>query len=222
MNGNDKKDDEKKSLFSRSAEEIIKEAGTIVDYESLLKEKNLEDVAEEILQASYGEFDIMKKDTMDRFLDYIYFKVQTGYWETPSMAYPTKRMNDRVLEGKIIEILNEHLYPDIVLKILKFFTRNIYDPDSNLYVANLIYSENIIRSLYDTYNLFKKDIFQGNKDKRSLNVKRIQQFSPRSDNKLSSPLDAAARLKYVLEFLAIKNKVDHIYTKESLALSRDL
>ena len=156
------------------------------------------------------------------FLDFVYFKVQTGYWDNFNEAYPVRRMNDRVLEEKVREVINIHLYPDIVLKILKFITRNLHDSDTNLYIASLVYSEEIIRSLYETYLLFKKDIFISDPDKRSLNVKRVQQFSPRSDNKLSSPLDAAARLKYILEFLSLRNRVEHIFKKEDLLLSANI
>lgn len=191
----------------------------LFDYAALLKDYPAEEAAEMILESTYGEVDLMKKDAVDRFLDFIYFKVQTGYWENPHVAYPTKKMNDPILEERITEVLNNHLYPEIVLKLLKFFTRNIHDPDTNLYVANLITSEDIIRAIYETYLLFKKDIFIPDPDRRSLNVKRIQQFSPRSDNRQSSPLDAAARLKYILEFIYEKMKPDHLFTMEDLKMS---
>ncbi len=208
--------------LAKSSKQIIDEASTIIDFESLLKEQDLENVADRIITASYGEFDIMRKDSVDRFLDFVYFKVQTGYWDNFNEAFPSRRMIDGVLEEKVREIMNVHLYPDIVLKLLKFFTRNLHDADTNLYLANLIHSEEIIRAIYETFLLFKKDIFISDPDKRALNVKRIQQFSPRSDSKLSSPLDAAARFKYVLEFLSLKNRIDHIYRREDLALSINL
>jgi len=208
------------NIEERSVEQIIEEESNIIDYESLLKTYDLQKVADDILEASYGVVDIMKKDSIDRLLDFIYFKVQTGFWNYGHMAYPTKTMNDKQLEDKLIDLINNYLYPEIVLKLLKFFTRNIHDSDSNLYVANLITSEDVIKSIYEAYILFKKDIFEKDEDKRSLNVKRIQQFSPRSDNKLSSPLDAAARLKYILEFLYSVRSVDHIFTKEDLMLSK--
>jgi hypothetical protein len=104
--------------------------------------------------------------------------------------------------------------------LLKFFMRNVHDSDTNLYIANLIYSEKIIRSIYDTYELFRKDIFKTDMDERALNVKRIQQYSPRSDNKLSSPLDAAARLKYILEFFLLKYDISHVYTREDIRFAR--
>lgn len=191
-----------------------------VNYDFLIKNYPLPDVAEKLVEWSYGESDIMRRDTLDRFLDFIYFRTRTGSAEVINMAYPSRRMNDRDLEKKVIELINVHLYPEIVLKLLKFFARNLYDPDSNLYLARLIESEDIVRSIYETYNQFRKDIFVKDPDRRCLNVKRIQQFSPRSDRKLSSPLDAAARLKYVLEYLAIIRKTESIYTKQDLMLSR--
>jgi len=136
------------------------------------------------------------------------------------MGYPTKRMMDSVLEAKIIEIINVHLYPEIVLRLMKFFSRNMHNPDSNLYIANLITSMDIIRSIYETFKLFKRDIFKSDPDRRTINVKSIQQFSQRSDNKLSSPLDQASIYKYILEFFLIKLNVSSIYTKEDLLLSR--
>ena len=57
--------------------------------------------------------------------------------------------------------------------------------------------------------------------KRSLNVKRLQQFSMHSDDRLSSPLDTAARLKYILEFFLIKYDVSHLFTREMILLSGD-
>jgi len=189
------------------------------DYVQLLKDYSLEEAADRILESTYGEIDIMKKDAVDRFVDFIHFKVQTGYWENLNVAYPTKKMNDADLEPLLVELLNDHLYPEIVLKLLKFFTRNVHDPDTNLFVASLIRSDEIMRSIYETFLLFKKDIFIPDQDKRSLNVKRVQQFSPRTDNKLSSPLDAAARLKYILDFLYEKYKPDHLFTKDDLRLA---
>jgi len=191
-----------------------------VNYDYLIKTYDPSDVAEKLLEWSYGESDIMRRDTLDRLLDFIYFKTQTGYAEVINLAYPSRRMNDRELESRIVDLLNVHLYPEIVLKLLKFFTRNVYDPDSNLYIAALIQNEDIIRSIFDTYRLFKKDIFNPDPERRCLNVKRIQQFSPRADRRLSSPLDAAARLKYILEYLSVRRDTSSIYTHEDLMLSR--
>jgi hypothetical protein len=190
----------------------------IIDFDELLRSNDLETVATRLTEGAMELPDLMRKDIIDRFLDFVFFKVTTGNMDIPSMAYPTKRMLDRELEKKIIELMNKHLYPEIIFRLLKFFTRNIHDSDTNLYIANLIYSEDIIKSIYDTYRLFKKDIFVRDRDRRTLNVKRIQQYSSRSENKLSSPLDGAARLKYILEFFLIKHNVVHLYTREDLLL----
>ncbi|MCL1911225.1 MAG: hypothetical protein FWG13_03360 [Leptospirales bacterium] len=196
-------------------------SGNVIDFENVIAQNDPKDAAAVIMESSdeEEELDPNKKDLLDRFLDFVYFKIQTGYWEDFNDAYPTKRMNDEVLEKKIIEILNEHLYPNIVLKILKFMTRNVYEPDTNLFIANLIHSKDIIHSIYNTYVLFKKDVYDGNKETRCLNVMKIQQFPIQTSNDLSSPLEAAARLKYVLEFLTLKNNLDDIFTKEDLLLS---
>jgi hypothetical protein len=82
----------------------------------------------------------------------------------------------------------------------------------------LIESDEIIISILETYKLLKKDIFKTDADERTLNVKRIQQFFKHSENKLSSPLDACARLKYILEFFTIKRNVSHLYKSEDILL----
>lgn len=192
----------------------------LIDFDDLLRNNDLETAAQRLSEGAFEIADFMKKDIIDRFLEFIFFKISTGSMDIPNMAYPTKRMLDRELEKKIIELINNHLYPEIIFRLLKFFTRNVHDADTNLYMANLIYSEDIIKSIYDTYALFKKDIFKDDRDRRTLNVKRMQQYSSRSDNKLSSPLDAAARLKYILEFFLVKYDVSHLYTKEDLRLWR--
>jgi hypothetical protein len=193
----------------------------IYNFEEMLKSNEVEAVARRLSEGSLEMADFMKKDIIDRFLDFVFFKVQTGTIDIPHMAYPTKRMMDRDLEKKIIDLINIHLYPEIIFRLLKIFMRNVHDSDTNLYVANLIHSEDIIKSIYDAFKLLKRDIFILDRDKRALNVKRIQQYSPRSDNKLSSPLDAAARLKYILEFLLIKYKVGHLYEARDLLLYDD-
>jgi hypothetical protein len=192
----------------------------VVDFDDLLKSNKIETVAAMLSEGALEMGDFMKKDIIDRFLDFAFFKVQTGNEDIPSLVYPTKRMLDGELEKKIIELINVQLFPEIIFRVLKFFMRNVHDSDTNLYIANLIYSDKIIKSIYDTYKLFKKDIFKTDKDGRTLNVKRIQQYSPRSDNKLSSPLDAAARLKYILEFFSLKYDISHIYTKEDIIFAR--
>jgi len=194
-------------------------SSNFVDFENIITQNSPKAAAAIILESGDEELDFMRRDILDRFMDFVYLKVQTGHWEEFNDAYPTKRMNDKVLEKKIIEILNEHLYPDIVFKILKFMTRNIYDPDTNLFIANLIYSKDIIRSIYNTYILFKKDVYANNKETRFLNVVKIQQLTVQTNKNLSSPLEAAARLKYVLEFLSLKNDLDDIFKKEDLLLS---
>jgi len=190
-----------------------------IDYDLLLKEDDIVFIADQIAEANYNTFDYFKKDATDRFLEYVYYKIQNGHYDIINTAFPCKRMYDKELETKVIQLLNEHLHFDIVLKLLKFFTRNLYNSDSNLYIANLIYSRDIIQSLYNTYSLLKKDIFIADANRRTLNVKRIQQLSPFSDNKFSSPLDTAARMKYILQFLALKNKIEDIYTAEDIMLS---
>ena len=194
-------------------------SGNFVDFENIITQNDPGEAAAIILKSNFEEFDSMRGDILDRFIDFVYFKIQTGYWEEFNDAYPTKRMNDKILEKKIMEMMNKYLYPDIVFKILKFMTRNIHDPDNNLFIANLIYSKDIIRSIYNTYILFKKDVYSNNKETRFLNVQKIQQFPTQINNNLSSPLDAAARLKYVLEFLSLKNNTDDIFKKEDILLS---
>lgn len=204
----------------RSGSRDVPALSPIVDFDDLLKSYDLQTVAERLTEGAFEMADFMKKDIIDRFLDFVFFKIQTGLLDVPSMAYPTRRMMDSGLEKKIIELINIHLYPEIIFRLLKFFTRNVHDADTNLYIANLVYSEDIIKSIYDSYRLFKKDIFIADRNRRTLNVKRIQQYSSRSDNRQSSPLDAAARLKYILEFFHIKYNVVHLYTTQDLLLSR--
>jgi len=192
----------------------------LLDYEGLIKTNPLDEVAVTILEGKYGKHHFMQKDDVDRFIDFIYLKISIGYLDVVNMAFPVRRMNDSELEVKIIDLLNVQMYPEIVFHILKYFSRNIHTPDTNIYLANLVYSEEIIKSIYDTYNLFKKDIFISDPERKCLNVKRIQQFSAHSENKNSSPLDAAARLKYVLEFFASRRDYGHIFSKEDLMISK--
>ncbi len=209
---------ERKSYKIDSLDSINPEKSQLINFERIIKNERLEDVAEKLVESTFVEQHFMRKDAIDRFLDFAFFRIQTGAFDVIHMAYPTKRMHDRDLETKIKSLLNEHLYPEIVLRILKFFARNIHDSDTNLYIANLIESESIIRSVYDTFKLFQKDIFIYNAEKKTLNVKMIQQFSPQSDVTLSLPLDACARFKYILEFFYIKQKVSHIYTLDDLIM----
>lgn len=209
---------EKRSFRYDTLDSIDPNKSQLINFDKIIRNEKLELVAEKLVESTFVEQHFMRKDAIDRLLDFTYFKVQTGAYHIIHMAYPTKRMHDRELEGKIKILINELLYPEIVLRILKYFTRNIHESDTNLYIANLIESEEIIQSVYETFNLFKKDIFVFNTDQKSLNVKMIQQFSPQSDYKLSLPLDACARLKYVLEFFYIKQNVKHIYTPENIRM----
>ena len=203
--------------ITKDLDSIVLERAEQLKIDTIIREeKDLQKIADIILEGTYKDIDIQRKDTLDHFLDYVISKIRTGSYYIPSLAFPTRRMNDGELEDKVIKLINIHLYPEIVLPILKYFARNVKDSDKNLYVAYLINSEDIIKSIYDTFILFKKDIFITDKDKRTLNVKRIQQFPPTTENQLSSPLDAASRFKYILEFIAIKQKVDHIYTPEQI------
>jgi len=211
---------ERKSYKLDSLESINPEKSQLINFERIIKNEKLEDVAEKLVESTFVEQHFMRKDAIDRLLDFTFFKIQTGYFHVIHMAYPTKRMHDKELEERIASLINEHLYPEIVLRILKFFARNIHDSDTNLYIANLIESESIIRSVYDTFKLFQKDIYIYNPEKKSLNVKMIQQFSPQSDFNLSFPLDACARFKYILEFFYIKHKVNHIYTMDDITMYR--
>lgn len=204
-----------------SLDSINPEKSQLINFEKIIKNNRLEDVAEKLVESTFVEQHFMRKDAIDRLLEFAFFRIQTGAFDVIHMAYPTKRMHDRDLETKIKSLINEHLYPEIVLRILKFFSRNIHDSDTNLYIANLIESESIIRSVYDTFKLFQKDIFIYNVEKKTLNVKMIQQFSPQSDVSLSLPLDACARFKYILEFFSIKQKVSHIYTLDDLVMYRE-
>ncbi|MFC1670472.1 hypothetical protein ACFL20_08770 [Spirochaetota bacterium] len=200
-------------------EQLSWQEAHLIDFETLIRFNDPKVVADKIVELSYLVDDFMKKDAIDRFLEFVFFKIQTGYMDNPNLAYPTKRMIDEDIEKKVIVLINEHLMPEIIIKVLKVFSRNVHDSDSNLYIANLINSDIIIKSIFDTFKLFKKDIFKKDLNERAMNVKRIQQYSSRSDNKLSSPLDAVVRLKYILEFFMTKMSVSHIYTKEDLNLS---
>jgi len=208
--------------IANNLDSIVLERAEQLKIDAMIREeKDLQEVADVILEGTYKDIDIQKKDTLDHFLDYVISKVRTGSYYIPSLAFPTRRMSDMELEDKVIKLINIYLYPEIVLPILKYFARNVKDSDKNLYLAYLINSDGIIKSIYDTYVLFKKDIFITDRDKRTLNVKRIQQFPPTTENQLSSPLDAAGRFKYILEFIALKQKVDHIYTAEQIKLSSE-
>jgi hypothetical protein len=190
-----------------------------VSIENILKgDMDEQDIANYILESTFQDYDILKKDTVDRFIDFIYFKVKTGYPYIINLAYPTKRITDEILEKKIIKILNYYLLPDIIFRILKFMTRNIQKSDTNLFLAQLIINEEIIHPIFDTFKLFRNDILTENRQKKTLMVKSIQQLPSQTETKFSSPLDAACRLKYVLEYISLKQDVSHIYTEKDLKL----
>lgn len=209
---------ESRTFRPDSLESIDPEKSQLINFDRIIKNEKLEAVAEKLIESTFAEQHFMRKDAIDRLIDFTFFKVQTGSFHVIHMAYPTKRMHDRDLEARIIRLFNELLYPEIVLRILKFFARNIHDSDTNLYIANLIEADAIIRSVYETFRLFQKDIFIYNTEQKSLNVKRIQQFSPQSDYRLSLPLDACARFKYVLEFFQIRQDVSHIYSPDDIRM----
>ncbi len=209
---------ERKSFRYDSLDSIDPQKSQLINFEKIIKNERLEDVAEKLVESTFVEQHFMRKDAIDRFVDFTFFKVQTGVFDVFHMAYPVKRMHDRILEERIMVLINELLYPEIVLRLLMFFTRNIHDSDTNLYLANLIESEAIIRSVYETFMLFRKDIFIYNSEKKCLNVKRVQQFSSQSDDSLSLPLDACARLKYLLEFFLIKKMVNNLYTMDDISM----
>jgi hypothetical protein len=191
-----------------------------VNIENILKSNiPLDEAADRILDTVLMDNDIItKKDVLDRFLDYIHFKAKTGHDHIINLAYPTKRIDDPYLEGRIIELVNIHLVPGIIFPLLKYFTRNVQNSDINLYVAQILQHDDVIKPLYETFLMFKKDVFNQNKTARTKNVKRLQQHTASVDDRTSSPLDAACRLKYILEYIAIKQNVSHLYTKENLLL----
>jgi hypothetical protein len=210
----------KNNNLKNNNQTIELEKAELLKIESLIREeKNLALVAEKILEGAYKSMDIQKKESIERFMDFVYLKVKTGSYYIPSLAFPTRRMTDKELEEKIIELINVHLNPEVVFPILKYFARNIKDSDKNLFLAYLITADDIIKSIFDTFILFRKDIFIPDPDKRTLNVKRIQQFPTTTENSFSSPLDAACRFKYILEFIALKQKVGHIYTADQIKVS---
>ncbi len=206
-----------KNTLTHEAFEL--ETRVLLDLESLLRENDMEKIAVSLIEGTFKAYDLLKKDSLDKFLDFVVFKVKTGYPYILSLAYPSMRMYDSLQEEKVIQLLNYHLFPDIILRILKLFTRNIHNADTNLNLAYLIESDDIIRSIYETFLLFRKDILNPDRNRRTLNVKRIQQYPPAKENIHSSPLDAASRLKYILEFIALKQHVEHIYTAGDILLS---
>ena len=78
----------------------------IVNFEAIFASADISVIADKILESTYENVDPMKRDLFDKFLDFVYFKTQTGEYEILNMAYPTKRMRDRDLEKMIITLLN--------------------------------------------------------------------------------------------------------------------
>lgn len=206
-------------IEGRDSERLEREEEKRIDV-LLREEDDLEKIAQVILEYPFQDIDILKRDSLDKFLDLVILKVRTGNSYIPSLAYPTKRIADKEIEEKIIKLINIHLYPDIIFRILKYFARNIHDSDTNLYLAYLITSDEIITAIYETFLLFKKDIFENDSTKRVINVKRLQQFPLRTGDSFSSPLDAACRFKYILEFIALKQNVKHIYSEKDIYLTQ--
>jgi len=185
----------------------------------LSDEYSIEEAAERIIEGTFMGMDIEKKDSLDRFIDYVVFKARTGVPYIENMAYPSMRFENREMENKVKGLINEHLMPEIVIKVLKFFARNIQNSDNNLHLAALIDNELIINSVFETFKTFREDVFVTDRDKKTLNVKRIQQFSAHTDPRFSNPLDAACRFKYILEYFALRKNVSHIYTKEDILMA---
>ena len=75
---------------------------TFVNIENILKsDLPLDEAAERIHDAQLLETDILtRKDSLDRFLDYCYFKAKTGYDHIIHLAYPSKRIGDDEIERK--------------------------------------------------------------------------------------------------------------------------
>jgi hypothetical protein len=205
----------------RSTDFEVSVQNAFVNIENILKSgMPLYEGAERILDTMLMDNSLVtKKDALDRFIDYVHFKAKTGYDHIINLAYPSKRIADAEIERKLAELINIHLIPSIIFPILKFFTRNVQTSDTNLYIAYLLESDDTIRPVYDTFCMFKKDIYITDPDARARNVKRIQQYVASADEKYSSPLDAACRLKYVLEYIALKQDVSHIYTEADIQLS---
>lgn len=204
-------------FFDLDSEESKK---AILNMNALIKNKlSLEDKARLIIESTENAVSLMQKDPLDRFIEYSFFKAKTGYPYIISLAYPTKRIAEKDIETTIIELLNYHLIPEATFRILKFFTRNARNSDANLYLAFLIENPEIIKSLYDTFLIFRNDIFKKDAEDRTMNVKRIQQYISVADNRFSSPLDAACRLKYILEFISLKQNTSSVYSASDLRIS---
>ncbi len=195
--------------------------GKVLNIHDILRSNiPLADVAEMLIEGNEGEFDIERKNTLDRFIEFVIFKVKTGDSYIVNLAYPSKRISDPEIEEKVIELLNNHLVPEIILTLLKFFCRNIQDSDTNLYLAGLIRGEHLIRAIFDTFVLIRSDIFR-ERHERTMNVKRLQQYSPHTADSQSNPIDACCRLRYILEYIMLITGTK-IYTRDDLKLHAGL
>jgi len=195
--------------------------GKVLNIHDILRSNMpLDEVASIMLEGNEGDFDIERKNTLDRFLEFVIFKVKTGDSYIINLAYPSKKISDPLIEEKVIYLLNYHLVPDIILTLLKYFCRNIENSDTNLYLAGLIRDEQIIRSIYETFQLIRSDIFRG-RHERTLNVKRLQQYSPHTSDAQSNPIDACSRLRYILEYIKLVTGTK-LYSAADLSLSKEI
>lgn len=198
----------------------ISDQNSILDFDDLLKTKlSNQDIANVILNKSYDDEEIItRRDTLDRFLDFIYFKVKTGEPHIINLAYPSQRMADKDLENKIIDILNYRLMPDIIIKILRYFTINLKNSQTNLFLAYLIVDAGLIKPIYESFKTFKKDVFLDTVEARCRSVKNLQQHTQRTDPVFSNPLDSACRFKYILEYILLKQNIKNLYSADDLVL----
>lgn len=207
----------------KGAQLEVSTRNAFVSIENILKsDMALEEAADRILDTVLMENDIVtKKDALDRFIDYVYFKSRTGHDHIVNLAYPSKRIADESIEKKASLLINVHLVPMIIFSLLKFFTRNVQSSDTNLYVAQLLESDEVIQPIYNTFVMFRNDIREKDPSARTKNVKQLQQYVSSAEDRFSSPLDAACRLKYILEYLAITRNVSHLYSLEDIRLSKN-
>ena len=89
---------ERKSYKLDSLESINPEKSQLINFEKIIKNEKLEDVAEKLVESTFVEQHFMRKDAIDRLLDFTFFKIQTGSFHVIHMAYPTKRMHDKELK----------------------------------------------------------------------------------------------------------------------------
>ncbi|HQL81247.1 MAG TPA: hypothetical protein PK307_03545, partial [Spirochaetota bacterium] len=75
-------------------EESLPYESQLVDFDDLLRNNAIENVAQRLSEGALEMADFMRKDVIDRFLEFVFFKVQTGNMDIPNLAYPTRRMLD--------------------------------------------------------------------------------------------------------------------------------